>query len=108
MGLNRGSVFQLVKPEVEGYVNSLAVCNIFKSYSASLEGVHSDAADYSLSAYREDPKSLPFVLYVLNFSLLKAGRLNELCELHARGVKLNNISLNYLCSVGIPGVYVPK
>ena len=107
-GLNRGTVSRLARLVIEGYVNTRAVCNIFKAYSASLEGVHSDAADYSLRAYRDDPRSLPFVSHALNFSLLKAGRFNELCELHDRGVKLNNISLNYLCSVGVPGVYVPK
>ena len=110
MGLNRGSLTPMYKPKIEGYINSHAVCDVINAYSAWRQGLHSDAANYSLSAYKEDPKSLPFVSHPLSFLLLKLGRFNELCELHSKGAKLNSYknSLDYMCKASIPGLYKPK
>jgi len=108
MGLNRGSLTPGNRPHILGYVNPQAVCAIISAQDALLEGMHSDAATFALDAYRSDPKTIPFISNVLNFSLLKLGRFGDLCELHAAGAQLNNGSLDLICQSGVPEFYGPR
>ncbi|MCP9819880.1 trypsin-like peptidase domain-containing protein [Synechococcus sp. Cruz-9H2] len=108
MGLNRGSITPSTKPNIANYVNSKAVCEIMNAHSAWLQGRLSDAANFSLGAYRADPKAMLFVSDTLNFTLPKLGRFRELCELRATGAQLNNVSLDYICKGDAPELYMPR
>lgn len=96
-GLNRGTILPVDTPSVNSYISRKAVCDVFNANESALKGIHKETAKYSLSAYKKDKKSLPFVSYHLNMSLFKLGRLDLLCELHLKGAPLNNVSLDYLC-----------
>jgi len=96
-GLNRGTILPADAPSVNGYISGKAVCDVFNAHESALKGIPKETAKYSLSAYMEDKKSLPFVSFHLNSSLLKLGRLDLLCEIHSQGVPLNNAGLAGLC-----------
>ncbi len=96
-GLNRGTILPLNEPSVNGYISGDAVCDVLNANESALKGIYNEAAKYSLSAYKIDKKSLPFVSYHLGTSLLKLGRIDLLCEIYLQGAPLNNVSLDYLC-----------
>ena len=96
-GLNRGTIIPSNAPSINGYISEKAVCHVLNANESALKGIYKETAKYSLSAYKIDKKSLPFVSYHLSTSLLKLGRLDLLCKIHLDGAPLNNVSLDYLC-----------
>ena len=107
VGYNRGSLVPNNSSAISDYYKVASICFIFDAWAASLSGQHSEASDYSLSAYGEDSRTLPHVKSVMVPAMLQAGRVGDLCRIHADVESIDLKGIDILCSGVFPQVKSP-